>query len=1054
MLRHVVRNCLRVASTVLMVAAIPIGLHAQGGVLTGAITDAETSAGLQTVQVYLQGTSTGTLTGQNGTFTLTNVPAGTYTVIAQRIGYQETRQENVSVTAGGTTTVNIAMSPAVLALQGIVATGLIDPVEGVRAPISIARVDRALMPVVASGAAIQSLQGRIAGMAVARTSGQPGEGVTMMLRTPTSLTGGGSPLIVVDGIILGGTSTVDIEAMDIESIEVIRGAAASSLYGSRAASGVIAITTARGTGLPIGETRFTARTEIGMSQNMRGIALNNSHHYLMDPTNSFYVNAAGERVTRAGRVAPPLVTAFMDKPYPDPIYDNITAVTRAGGFMSNNFSVSGNTTSTNFAVSLNNLHESGSLRDNDGYTRNTFRVNLDHRFMDALSLSTTMYHTRDSRENISGNPFNDVLRGPRDVDFTRRDEEGNYLQQPDPAIAYQNPLWTQATREQDESSTRTLASLGLTWNPLAWLTTSGTVGYDRGDSESRVYVPKGTPLDVGQIGESLGSITFNNDDRDTWNAEAQVTGRTDIGALNVRTTVRGLIERSRSEGGQRSGERFILVDLPQLSNIAETDRRATSTESEIRATGYLWDTAFDYDGKYILTVLGRRDGSSLFGPDNRWHTYYRLAGAWRIGQESWFNIPNVNEFKLSYARGTAGGRPNATAQYETWTLTAGVPTKGALGNTRLAPEHTLEQEVSLNMVLMNRWGIVLTHAWQKTTDQLVEAPQPNFTGYSTQWVNAGTIGGHTTELEVEAQLINTRDFGWTSMVVADYSYAKILDWPIPCTTPAWRFNCTGEPVYGVYSFWLIKDREGLGRHRGGDATYAANQFEVNDEGFLVWVGEGNHYWEGIEKNLWGTFSAPIGNNQLLGARTYQWGHPIQEEDVNGNRLRQQLGNGNPANFGWTNNVRVGAIQLHAQLQASYGGDANNRNHQQMTNLNSATAPKMDQAGKPDGLKKPIAYFRSANDGDASYYIEDASYLKLRTLSATYTMGESGVQRFGLNNLGIQNMTLGLIARNIFTVTNYDGFDPEQALNLGTRSNSDGGGYPPTRNLTAEVTVTF
>src|SRR5690606_25121383 len=139
-------------------------------------------------------------------------------------------------------------------------------------------------------------------------------------------------------------------------------------------------------------------------------------------------------------------------------------------------------------------------------------------------------------------------------------------------------------------------------------------------------------------------------------------------------------------------------------------------------------------GKYVVTVLGRRDGSSLFGPDNRWHNYYRVAGAWRIGEESWFNIPNVSEFKLSLARGTAGGRPGPTAQYETWSLVNGIPTKGSLGNRFLSPEHTVENEISLNAVLYNRVGIVLTHARQETSDQLVLAPQSVVTGYTTQWV--------------------------------------------------------------------------------------------------------------------------------------------------------------------------------------------------------------------------------------------------------------------------------------------------------------------------------
>jgi len=1036
----------------LVALALPADASAQNGQVSGTVTDRETGGPVATVQVYLQGTSIGGLSGATGTFNLSNVPPGTYTIIAQRIGYQEVRQGAVQVATGATTSSPLTMSPSVLSLQGVVATGMIDPVEGVRAPIAVARIDRELMPVMAAGNAVQSLQGRIPGVTINRTSGQPGEGVSMMLRTPTTLRdNSGAPLIVVDGVILGGSdvaSTTDIEAMDIESIEVIRGAAAASLYGSRAASGVIAITTARGRGLVTGETRFTARSEAGVSENVRNIQLNDSHAYLMDPTNSFYVNAQGVEVPRSERVLPPLTVAFQDKPYPVELYDNIGAITRPGNYMNNSLSVMGNTPSTNFAVTATNNIEQGSLVGNKGYERNSFRVNLDHRFMDALSLAVSMYHARDGRQNIAGNPFNDVLRGPRDVDFTIKGENGAYLQQPDPLVAYQNPLWTNASRENDQSGTRTLSSAGLNWSPLSWLTTSATIGYDRSDNESRSYVPKGTPLNVGQSGETDGSLWFFNSFRDTYNAEAQVTLRKDIGALNARTTLRGLMERDRTESGSRTGTNFILIDVPQLSNIRAEDQRATSSEQEIRASGYLWDTAFDYDGKYIFTVLGRRDGSSLFGPDNRWHSYYRVAGAWRIAEESWFNVPNVNELKVSLARGTAGGRPGFSAQYEVWNLTNGIPTQTTLGNALLAPELTTENEVSLNFVAFDRYGLVVTHAWQETTDQLVQAALPNFAGYNTQWINAGTVAGHTTEIEFEAQLIQRPSLGWTSVIVADYNYATIKEWPIACATPGFRYNCAGEPVYGIYSWWLVKDHAGLNKHRAGEAVPYANQFEVNDEGFLVWVGEGNHYWEGVEKSLWGTTSPKIGG------RTYQWGHPFPEQNAAGNNLRQLMGESSPTNFGFINNVRVKGFTIHGHLQAAIGGQSNNRNHQTMSNTTVATSPVMDQAGKPEGLKKPIAYFRSANDGDASYFIEDSSYLKLRTLSVNYAMNSAQVSRLGLGAMGLNNLSVGLIGRNLFTFTSYAGFDPEQALNLNTRLNSDGGGYPPTRSLTAEITLTF
>jgi TonB-linked SusC/RagA family outer membrane protein len=1061
MLRRIVRNGSKLFAGALLVMAIPAGLQAQNGQVSGTITDRESGGPLSTVQIFVQGTSLGTLSTATGTFSIGNVPPGTYTVIAQRIGYSEARQTGVSVTPGSTTSLSLTMSPAVLALQGVVATGLVDPVEGVRSPITVAAVTKEMMPVTVAGNAVQNLQGRVSGVRINRASGQPGSEVSMILRTPTSVTGSGAPMIVVDGVILSGTNTIDIEAMDIESMEVIKGAAAASLYGSRAASGVISIKTARGRGLELGQTRFTARSELGITQALKHDYVATHHRFLMDPTNSFYVDATGKQVGRNQRVAPAPTQAFMDKPYPGPIYNNVDAVAQPGGFRSNSFGVSGNTEYTNFALTLNSYKEEGALANNDGYYRNSIRTNLDHRYGESLTLGVSLYHARDGRDNISGtNPFDEALSAPIDVDFSVKGPDGQYLQQPDPTIVQQNPLWTQATRDNNQKSTRTLFGANLAWTPLSFMTASGALGYDRSDGRTRVYVPKGTPANVGTDGELDGELSFTNSLSDTWNLEGQVSFKHDIGAMNLRTTFRGLMEESASQSGTRSGTNFILYGVPQLSNIATANQRATSTEQEVWAEGYLWDTALDYDGKYVFTVLGRRDGSSLFGPDNRWHDYYRIAGAWRLGQESWFNIPGVSEFKLSYARGTAGGRPGFAAQYETWTLSSGIPTKGNLGNRFLAPEHTTENEISLNMILFDRVGVVLTHARQKTTDQLVQAPLPIITGFSTQWINAGTVEGYTTELEVEGQLVRKQNFGWTTMLVADKSYSEITEWPIPCdATNAWRLYCAGEPVYGLFALHLVNANKtgsleaALEKHRAFDTKEFLDQFQVNDEGYVVWVGKGNNYTDGISKKLWGTTSAPIGNcSSPAGCRTYEWGQPFHEQNELGQNQRQLLGKSNPYNFGFINNLRLGGFNFHAQFQAAIGGDANNRATH--TLINGYNSRQMDQFGKEEGLKKPVAYYLTAIQGNTDYVVEDATYLKLRTLSANYALNRARIESLGLARTGIQNLTVGLIVRNVAQWTGYDGFDPESALNLNNRSNADGGGYPPTRNLTAEIGITF
>ncbi|MQA89478.1 MAG: TonB-dependent receptor plug domain-containing protein [Gemmatimonas sp.] len=1079
MIIPLVRSRMLAASVVLapLTVLLAPSLEAQGTV-TGTVVQASTLEPISAVQLFIEGTEIGILSGPGGAFTISNVPVGTHVLVAQRIGFEPLRQEGVTVTQGQSTNLQLTMSTAALALQGVVVTGLVDPVQGVLSPIAVASVTREMMPVVQTGAAIQSLQGVVPGLQIVRPSGQPGEAPTMMLRTPTSIRsrsapgentfsgsnagqlGTGAPLIVVDGVVLGGggtPSTLDIEGMDVESIEVIRGAAASSQYGSRAAAGVIAITTARGQGIPLGQTRFSARTEMGVSQAVEGTYISRFHHYLMDPTNSYYVNAEGQEVPRDQRVTPPLHQSFLDRPFPGETYDNLGAVTRPGGFRSYNVGIQGNEVSTNFAISMNHNEEQGALVNNDGYTRSSFRINLDHRFQDNLSLGTSFFHSRDGRDEIfggAGDVFEDAVLAPTDVDFGAK-VDGQYVQQPDPTLLLQNPLWAQATRDAERRGTRTLASGRLTFSPASWISFVAGAGYDRSDRTTRELIPKGTPADVGsELGSSDGSLDIQDMLTDTYNADAQVSLRRDFGLLNVRTTVRGLVEHDREILSGRYGEGFTVEGVPHFSAIPPDRLEVLSWDTERNALGMLWDTALDYDTKYVLSGVLRRDGSSLFGPDNRWHNYYRIAGAWRVGEEPWFNIPNVSEFKLSLARGTAGGRPGQMWQYETWELQDGVPRPGTLGNRFLRPEHTVENELSLNAILYDRVGIVLTHARQRTTDQLIDAPQSTLTGYVDQWVNAGTLEGHSTEIQIEGQLIQEANFGWTSMLVGDYSYAEITEWPLPCRTNiAWRKFCEGEPVYGRFSLYVVHDTgergglEGeLARHHGGKALPYIDEFMFNDEGMVVWVGEGNHYTEGVDKNLWGT------TKEIEGV-VYNWGAAFQERDEFGNPFRQLAGTGNPYSLGWINSFRLGAnLTFSAHLHGSVGADAHNLATRNL--INNRNSYIMDAGGKPVGLKKPISYYAASIVGNTNYYVERANYLKLRSLAVNYQMGQEQLARFGLGGMGMETLTLGLVGRNVFTVSTFSGFDPEGALNLATGVNSQTVPYPATRTLTASASVTF
>ncbi|MDR0786326.1 MAG: SusC/RagA family TonB-linked outer membrane protein [Gemmatimonadota bacterium] len=1095
-----------VLAALVAAAALPATGHAQTGTVTGTVVDQSSGQPIPTAQVYLQGTSRNAITSATGTFTLTGVPAGTYQIVAQRIGYQQLTQNGVVVGATGATSVTLRMSTAALSLEAIVATGLVDPVEGVRSPISVARVSSENMPVAAAGGAVQNIQGRVAGVQMNRASGQPGEGTSVVLRTTTSLFGGGAPLIVVDGVILSapdggngrssGSSTSAIEGLDIESMEVIRGAAAASMYGSRAAAGVISITTKRGSQLQQGQTQFSLHTEVGVTEpfnlemathqpwaiNANGGWLNKfgAEVPLNTPATSTSNNGAIERgyplrgvdQLVANGALPTSVIAgnsiansatslqFYDQPFPGTIYNNLDNITRAGLYQSHNFTIAQNTLETNFNVSLSRTKETGVVIDNEGYYRNSVRMNLDHRFRETMSLSMSMSHAREGRDEDYGDAiFTNALLAPRYINVAAKDENGEFAQYPLSGISTQSALWSQHVRQSDMLRNQTLISGQYSWNPFRWLTANSTVSYNRGEQHTSQYRPKGTTLIDNAAPNYDGYLNFDDNGNDTFNADAQLSLRRDFGPLNARLTGRTLVERDFRNQSSRTGEGLTVPGVPNFGAVARANEQVTSSETEIRASGYLVDLGLDYGGKYTLTALGRRDGSSLFGVNERWQSYYRTAAAWRMGQEKWFNVPHVSEFKLSFARGTAGGRPNFNAQYQTLNLnTDGVPSLGQMGNPNLKPSKTTENEVSLNSILFKKVGLTLTHAWQRTVDQIVPGAKvlPNWDGFSGMVVNAGSVRGHTTELQLEGNIIQNPNVGWNSLVTADRSASMIDSWTIPCMTENYRLTCQGEKTYSTWGNYVMTSKADLADHVGGSAEALANEFEVNDDGYLVWVGD-KHWNEGmidgkIQPGTWGT-------TKSIGGQVYQWGLPINQADENGNAWRKDLGDALPMNIGWTNTLRYHNWNFSAQLHASLGAVANNRQLLEMTTsptgANERNNILIDQFGKADGLKKPYAYYAVMGSGGTSMIVESGSYLKMRTLSAGYRFNRAQFEQWGLKGLGISSAQIGLTGRNVFTITGYRGFDPEQATDLNTRESSVGvARYPSTRTWTVDATLTF
>lgn len=1004
------------------------------GTIRGRVIDEATQEPLASVQVYVTGTSLNSLTDASGNYVITDVPPGLYSVEAQRIGYANQVSQNVSVPDGGTVTVNFEMSVTALTLDEIVATGVVDPTSARRVPFTVARVSGDALKVPVDNA-VNALQGKVAGASVV-TSPQPGAGVNIVLRAPTSITKSNSPLIVVDGVILAssfGRSSADIDALDIESIEIVKGAAAASLYGSRAANGVIQIRTRRGTNLEEGDTRITVRSEFGQNSIAGDMPRATHHHYLLNAAGQ-YVNDAGEVVDREDRVERPASERFLDQPYPDPTYDHVDQFFDPGNYSTNSVSIAQNGASTNFYASYARRNIEGVVLSHGGYEMNDLRVNLDHRLRSDLSFALSAYHMRSERDGIPTNTFLDLIQTEPDSDLLQPDPDGTpYIWQPDPLGVTANPLYALSVQDDTEERARTLASADIRYSPTGWLSVDGNLSYDRSDRHTFFYFPRGKKTQLqslvgGQVERGSGETTAIN-------GSLSANLRRSFGDLATRLTLRALMESEDYSFFSATAASLSAEGVPDL-DAGVMPTIGGSTE-EIRSEGYFAILGLDYAGKYIIDALVRRDGSSLFGPDERWQTYYRGSAAWRMAEEPWWPLEQVNEFKLRYSIGTAGGRPSYLNRYETYSFaTGGRLTKSTLGNRELKPERATEQEIGIDAILYDRFSVQLNYAKVVTEDQLLAIPLPAAFGFSSQWQNAGTVEGNTWEATIEARVLQRQDLQWTLGLIADRSRHEITEFDRTCYRTGGSnqlYRCEGETLGTMYGNHFLRSADEL------PAGAPANEFQVNDDGLLVWVGPGGDW----RNHQWGT-SAEFDGVE------YDWGTPIRQFDETGNPAVVRIGDGNPdLHLGLSSNLTWKGLNFYALLDSQIGGDVYNRTNQRMYQY--FRSGDTDQAGKPEELKKTTDYYTALYGANVinDWFIEDATYVKLREASLRWdvptTLLESA--RLGV----IDGLSVFLIGRNLLTFSDYKGFDPEIGTPLERIDSFD---YPQYRTVTAGVELRF
>ncbi|HET7275828.1 MAG TPA: SusC/RagA family TonB-linked outer membrane protein [Longimicrobiaceae bacterium] len=1070
-------------------AATPAALHAQAtGSVQGTVVDAATLAPIASAQVFVSG-GQGSLTDASGRYNIVGVPAGSHTLQVEVIGY-EGQSQTINVTAGSATTVNFELVSGAIALQEVVVTGLSGATIKAKVPFDIATVTAEDIQVPSTSAA-GAIQGKIAGATVISGSGRPGAPPTILLRAPTAINASGrsqEPLYIVDGVILG-SSMIDIGSTDIASIEVIKGAAASSLYGSRAANGVVQITTKRGASIPDDEVRYTVRSEYGKSQMEGDFLLTQSHEWALNEAGTKFLDSTtgtecdfldfGEVdgcnvIAIAGQRAAPGEPAdawntYQTQPWPGTTYDQVDRFFTGGDFMTNYVSAQGRSGATNFLVSFSNTNDEGVMIGHDGFKRNSFRVNLDQSVQENLTISASAFYSRSEADPRDGGLF-DLTRQKAGVNLAacEGDQSSNCLNNVDNLLLLSdptnaespNPLYDMLYMQPVEERGRFLGSINGSYSPVEWIDLAANVSYDRLDEESVDVVRPGYRTVDNSSSDFRGWMDQDFDIEDAINASITSTFSFDLtDAITNRTSLRYLYEAQNGHDIEVEGEEFQVNGVPQWDALDSQFFDVESSETAVRSDGYYIISDFDIADRYIISTLIRNDGSSLFGENERRQWYGRLAGAWRISQEPWFTVPAVDELKLRAAYGTAGGRPRFSAQYETYQVDGSGIVPGILGNEDLKPEFSVEQEYGFDASFMDgRFVSTVTYATTTTEDQILLVPLPSYAGFSDQWRNAGTLESNTWEASLDVRLMQTEDFYWSARLIGDRTRQKITQLDVPAYSEGVGGQGLGDVFYyregeAIGTFYGVQVAESCANLPvAGQAN--CDQFAVNDRGVLVWVGDGS-----LADNAWGE----KGNVEGVGA--VQWGVPFAGEctdRITGERTSFcPIGKTTPDyNVGLSSSMSWKGVSLYALFDATQGISVYNQPLQWA--VFKRTAGTFDQRGVPEAEQKPLGYWDATYGvsglNPSSIFVEDGSYVKLREMALRYTVSDATLDRLpGIS--AFSGLTVSLIGRNLKTWTDYRGYDPEVGSSGGGVGSAaiarvDGYGYPNFRTYTVGVELNF
>ena len=1001
---------------------------------TGRITGLVSSRGGGAVtgaQVTITGTRLGARTGPDGRYVISGVPAGQHQLRVEQVGHT-TRVNNVSLGAGQTVTADFTLDPQVVVLEEIVAVGYGTArrrdVTGSIASVTGEQLRARAAP---TSAVSNALQGKAPGVQVVTNSGTPGAGASVRIRGSNSITANSEPLYVVDGIPAAqGTRSTDptnnplntIDPNNIASIEVLKDASATAIYGARGANGVILITTKRGRA---GQNRTTIETSYGIQTPSKVI------NPLTGPQFRQLVNEAYVNAGRAPQYTQAQIDAASTTNYVDELMQDAPQQSHAITF-------SGGTERTRFLVGGNSMKQEGILI-NSGFQRVGAQANVDSELSSRFRLGSSVTLTRMRQElnrtdNGSIGPgANGILAGVNfDPTLPLVDDQGRRNLKARLGEQLDNPYWNAAEIENPRRITRVLGNAYGELDLPGALRLRSTLGANLGFERTPDFRPSDSP--VGSNTAGFASVNSNQGIELT--NENTLNHRRELGPGNL-DLLGGFSIQTSSFESQYSEATGFPNDAFKWNNLEVAKNRTIMRTNAVDWTllSYLGRANYNLADRYLFTVTGRYDGSSRFGANNKWAFFPSAAFAWRLIDEGFMQGQSLfSDLKLRTSYGVTGNQ--AVEEYQSLARLSSVfvPIGRATEVVTLAPSSAAanpdlkwETQRQINVgtdfgFLENR--ITLTFdAYQSTTrDLLLSVPLPRTTGFATQLQNVGSVQNRGVELGINTINVEGDRFSWRSTLNLSANRNRVLE------------------LGGVQE--LNPGNERYGSFIGGTNSH------------IVRVGQplGSMYGYRVDGLFQAGDTCYLRLTALCAPGEYRVADLNEDGNIDQND-RTIIGDSQPDLYGgFSNNVAFGPFTLDAFVNFSLGNDVANLNraHSELATGFLNENERVLNRWTPTNTKTLVP--RANNARTRLFYstmVEDGSFVRLQNLTLGYEIPSRLTP-------GVETARLYVTGQNLLLITDYSGFDPEvNSIGGDARFGGvDAGAFPRARAWNVGLSATF